>query len=41
LKDLVVALSGGIGGAKLALGLSHLLPASSISACMSRPTSTR
>jgi LPPG:FO 2-phospho-L-lactate transferase len=27
LNDIVVALSGGIGGAKLALGLSHILPA--------------
>jgi LPPG:FO 2-phospho-L-lactate transferase len=26
-RDLVVALSGGIGGAKLALGLSRILPA--------------
>src|SRR4030088_1889543 len=26
-KRLVVALSGGVGGAKLALGLSHILPA--------------
>jgi LPPG:FO 2-phospho-L-lactate transferase len=26
-KDLVVALSGGVGGAKLALGLSRVLPA--------------
>ena len=49
----VVALSGGIGGAKLALGLSRVLPPgrsrwspipatiSSISAWRSRPISTR
>jgi LPPG:FO 2-phospho-L-lactate transferase len=29
-RDLVVALSGGIGGAKLALGLSRILPASDL-----------
>ena len=51
-RDLVVALSGGIGGAKLALGLSRVLPAdnllvvanaamtSSISACIFRRTPT-
>jgi LPPG:FO 2-phospho-L-lactate transferase len=29
-RDLVVALSGGIGGAKLALGLSRILPAENL-----------
>src|ERR1700732_247864 len=29
-RDLVVALSGGIGGAKLALGLSRILPADNL-----------
>src|SRR6202000_2224076 len=30
MRDLVVALSGGIGGAKLALGLSRILPAENL-----------
>src|SRR5947209_19842494 len=29
-RDLVVALSGGVGGAKLALGLSRILPADNL-----------
>ena len=29
-RDLVVALSGGIGGGKLALGLSRILPADNL-----------